>query len=59
MMEYCEYGSLGEILKRHSKLSEEEIREITSCCVLGLNEIHGNKIIHSVVHIPWQSLYRT
>lgn len=48
MMEYCKYGSLGDILKRHAKLSEVEIREITGCCVLGLNEIHSNKIMHSV-----------
>ena len=47
-MEYCDGGSLRDLLHSDVKLSENEIREIASCCVLGLHEIHRNKIIHSV-----------
>ena len=50
-MEYCDGGSLRDLLHSDVKLSENEIRAIATCCVLGLHEIHKNKIIHSVFHM--------
>ena len=46
-MEYCRHGSLRDKMKTMA-FDEEEIRDIASCCLLGLNHLHKNKIIHRV-----------
>ena len=47
-MEYCEYESIGSYLKMGHRLEESEIRIIASYCLLGLNYLHSQNIIHGV-----------
>ena len=47
-MEYCHCGSVGAYLKRGNRLTEEELREIVSCCLLGLSYLHSRNIMHRV-----------
>ena len=47
-MEYCQYGSVGAFLRNGGRLKEEELREVVSCCVLGLSYLHSKKIVHTV-----------
>ena len=47
-MEFCHCGSLSAFKKGGNQLNENELREITSCCLFGLNYLHNNKIIHRV-----------
>ena len=48
-MEYCPYGSLGGYLKKGNQLNEDELREVVSCCLLGLSYLHKRNVIHGVV----------
>ena len=48
-MEYCHCGSVGAYLKRGNRLNEEELREIVSCCLLGLSYLHSRNIMHRVI----------
>ena len=47
-MEFCHCGSLSAFMKGGTKFSENELREIASCCLFGLNYLHYKKIIHRV-----------
>ena len=47
-MEYCCYGSLADYIGKGNRLNESELREIASCCLLGLNYLHNLRIIHRV-----------
>lgn len=48
-MEYCRCGSVGNYIKSGVPLTEEELKEIVSCCLLGLHHLHSKKIIHRVI----------
>ena len=48
VMEYCRCGSVSRIFSKVNLLIEEQLREIASCCVLGLNTLHSSHIIHRV-----------
>ena len=48
-MEYCHCGSIVSFMRRGNRLTESEIREILSCCLLGLGYLHKKNIIHRVV----------
>ena len=48
-MENCELGSLKDYMSMNEKLNEDALREIASCCLLGLNFLHSQNIIHGVV----------
>ena len=50
VMEYCSKGSVGNYLRSVKKLKEVEIRDIAACSLLGLNDLHKQRIIHRVVH---------
>ena len=47
-MEYCRCGSLGSFLEHGNRLSEDELREIASCCLLGLYYLHNCNVMHRV-----------
>lgn len=47
-MEYCHCGSLEASIGKGNRLNESELREIASCCLLGLDYLHNKKIIHRV-----------
>ena len=48
-MKNCEVGSLARYMDKRVRLSEDELREIASCCLLGLDFLHSRHIIHGVV----------
>ena len=48
-MENCELGSLDEYISISMGLNEYEVREIASCCLLGLDYLHSQHIMHGVV----------
>ncbi len=52
VMEYCHCGSLAAFLGRGSRLNEDELRDISACSLLGLNNLHNLKVIHRVS--KWQ-----
>ena len=45
-MEYCQCGSIRTLLDSGYVLNEEELREIASYCLLGLDSLHKLNIIH-------------
>ena len=47
-MEYCRCGSLRAFIGKGNRLKESELREIASCCLLGLDYLRKCKIIHRV-----------
>lgn len=48
-MENCVLGSLDEYIHYNGTLNEDEVREIASCCLLGLDYLHSQNIMHGVV----------
>ena len=48
IMELCHCGSLAAYIRNGNRLTEDELREIASCCLLGLNYLHQHNIIHRV-----------
>lgn len=48
-MEYCSKGSLGSYLRKKGKQIEAVIRDIAACCLLGLNDLHKENIMHRVL----------
>ena len=60
IMEYCHCGSLASYMRNANRLNEDELREITSCCLLGLNYLHNTKkIVHRVCEEWWRLWDRT
>ena len=47
-MEYCQYGSLQAYLRNGNRLNEDELREVVSCCLLGLSYLHNRNVMHGV-----------
>ena len=47
-MELCRCGSLDAFIRNGNHLSEDELREIASCSLLGLHYLHSHRIIHGV-----------
>ena len=48
-MESCKLGSLKDYMDLNVGLNEEALREIASCCLLGLDSLHSQHIIHGVI----------
>ena len=48
-MENCKLGSLNDYMDLNVGLDEDALREIASCCLLGLEFLHSHHIIHGVV----------
>ena len=45
-MEYCHWGSVGAYLRSGNRLKEDELREVVSCCLLGLSYLHNRNVMH-------------
>ena len=45
-MEYCHCGSIQSFLRRGNRLKEDELREVVSCCLLGLSYLHNRNVMH-------------
>lgn len=48
-MENYELGSLREHMEVNKRLITSVLREIASCCLLGLDSLHSQHIIHGVI----------
>ena len=48
VMEFCKCNSLGAFIRSGSRLNEDELREIASCCLCGLHYLHHCNFIHRV-----------
>lgn len=51
--EYCDLGSLEVILTRKNRMKEDALREIASCCLLGLDFLHSRRIVSTVSEMAW------
>ena len=49
-MEYNDIGSLSELALMKYRLKKDELREIASYCLLGLDCLHSHHIIHAVTY---------
>ena len=47
-MEYSRVESFENIMKRKCHCTEDELCEIASCCLLGLDSLHKKGIMHGV-----------
>ena len=47
-MEYFECGSIATFLKRKNYLTEKELREIASCCLIAMSALRSKGLIHGV-----------
>ena len=48
-MECCDLESLEKYKYMNETLTEEALREITSCCLLGLDFLHSHHSMHGVI----------
>ena len=48
-MKNCALGSFSEYMDVNEMVNEDELRAIASCCLLGLDSLHSQRIIHGVV----------
>lgn len=49
-MENCDLGSVEECMHMKTRMKEDVICEIASCCLLGLDYLHSRNIIHGVTY---------
>ena len=47
-MEYFACGSITTFLKRKNYLTEKELREIASCCLIAMSALRSKGLIHGV-----------
>ncbi len=47
-MEYDDSVSLYDFMRNDNGFTESELREIASCCLLGLDYLHKRNLSHSV-----------
>ena len=52
-MDYCRCGSLRSYIYSGNGLIEEELREVASCLLLGLEYLHGKHVVHRVSNGEW------
>ncbi|KAK8818134.1 hypothetical protein WA556_005955, partial [Blastocystis sp. ATCC 50177/Nand II] len=46
IMEFCHCGSLAACIRNGNHFTEDELREIASCCLFGLFYLHQHNIMH-------------
>ena len=49
VMENYDMGLFEECTHYNYRLTKSELREIASCCLLGLDFLHSQSIIHGVI----------
>mgnify|MGYP004700393921 CR=1 FL=1 len=49
-MEYCDLGSMEDYMRTNKTVTEGALREIASCCLLGLAYLHSHNFSHGVIH---------
>lgn len=47
-MEYFECGSISTFLKRKNYLTERELMETASCCLIAMSALRSKGLIHGV-----------
>ena len=47
-MEYFECGSIAAFLKRKNYLTEKDLKEIASCCLIAMSALRSKELIHGV-----------
>ena len=47
-MEYFACGSITTFLKRKNYLTEKELKEIASCCLIAMSALRSKELIHGV-----------
>ena len=50
MTEYCCCGTIATYLGNGNRLSEDELRDVVSCCLLGLRYLDGTEGVPGVIH---------
>ena len=53
VMEYSVCGSVDSHLLNGNCFTEDEIREIACCCLLGLEHLHNHDVTNGVIHCEW------
>ena len=48
VMEYFECGSIAAFLKRKNYLTEKDLKEIASCCLIAMSALRSKELIHGV-----------
>ena len=48
-MDYCNLGTVEEYSYMNQQMEESEMREIASCCLLGMSDLHSRNYTHRVV----------
>ena len=48
-MEYFECGSIATFLKRKNYLTEKELMETASCCLIAMSALRSKGLIHGVI----------
>ena len=52
-MEISHCYSLIEVIKSKYRVNEDELRDITTCCLLGLEYLHKSGFVHGVSGWGW------
>ena len=52
-METSHCYSLVEVMRSIYRVDEDELRDIASCCLLGLEYLHNNGYMHGVSGWNW------
>ena len=52
-METSNCYSLIEVMRSICRVNEDELRDITTCCLLGLEYLHKSGFVHGVSGWDW------
>ena len=53
VMEYSVCESVDSYLLNGNRFTEDEIREIACCCLLGLEHLHNHDATHGAIQCEW------
>ena len=49
-MEHCPYGSVGSLVKEGHGLNIEALRDVASCCLLGMHDLDTLSTNHPLIY---------